>query len=106
MAIKRNNILLLVGSTFLGAVGQLLFKLSLSNSVVYMFVIALAAYIISALVYFYVISQAQLSWAYGVGGLSYIFAVLLAALFIESVPAMRLVGVVIIAGGVLLVALS
>lgn len=71
-----------------------------------MFTIALAAYIISALVYFYVISRAHLSWAYGMGGLSYIFAVIMAAIFVENVPLLRWIGVVVITGGVFLVAIS
>lgn len=49
----------------------------------------------------------HLSWAYSMGGLSYIFAVLLAHLALgESVPFLRWVGVLVIAVGVAMIGLS
>lgn len=103
---KRKNILMLLCSTSLGAVGQFLFKLSVLNSISYtLLVLGVAAYFVSTIVYFFVLSRVHLSWAYGIGGLSYIFAVVLAS-FIEAVPLLRWVGVVVITAGVFLIGLS
>ncbi len=93
-------------STFLGALGQLLFKLSLLNTVLLTFAMGFGVYIISALIYFYVISRAHVSWAYSMGGFSYIFAVILAATFIEHVPPLRWIGTIIITIGVLFIIIS
>ena len=55
--------------------------------------------------YFYVLSRAHLTWVYGIGGLAYIFAVILAN-FIETVPLLRWVGVIVITIGVALIGFS
>ncbi len=103
---KARNILLLLGSTLLGAVGQFLFKYSFLGGGFYMFLLlGLFAYGLSTVIYFYVLSRVSLTWAYGVGGLAYIFAVILAN-FIEAVPPIRWIGVVIITAGVLLIGIS
>ena len=106
MSKKKENLLLLVVSTLLGAVAQLVFKISLNSGEMLLLVLGVGIYLVSSLIYLYVISRVHLSWAYGVGGLSYIFAVLLAALFIEEVPVIRWVGVGIIAIGVFLISAS
>ncbi len=106
---KTRNILVLVGSTLLGAVGQLLFKYSffgISAAHFYLFLaLGLLAYIVSTVLYFYVLSRVHLVWAYGIGGLSYIFTIIFAN-FIENVPMLRWIGVVAIAAGVFLIGLS
>lgn len=104
---KTENITMLLGSTFLGAVGQLLFKYALSVHMLYIISFGIIAYFVSTLIYFYVLTRANLSWAYSVGGLSYIFAVILAAsLLAESVPPLRWLGVIIITVGVVFVGSS
>ncbi len=104
---KAENITMLIGSTFLGAVGQLLFKYALSVHILYIIGAGVFAYFVSTLIYFYVLTRANLSWAYSVGGLSYIFAVILAAaLLAENVPIIRWVGVIIITVGVVFVGSS
>lgn len=104
---KSRNLLMLLGSTSLGAVGQFLFKLSVigSGTVYWLLGLGVLSYIVSTLIYFYVLSRVNLSWAYGIGGLSYIFAVMLAN-FIETVPVVRWVGVVVITAGVFLIGAS
>ena len=106
MSVKRSNVILLFASTLLGASAQLIFKVSISNGALALLALGISLYLVSSLIYFYVISRAHLSWAYGVGGLSYIFAVAFAAIFIEQVPLIRWVGVLIITAGVILVAIS
>lgn len=106
MSIKSRNLILLIASTLLGAVAQLLFKISLNDRVFLLLFGGVVVYLLSSLIYLYVISRSHLSWAYGIGGLSYIFAVGLAAIFIEGVPPVRWVGVGVITVGVLLIALS
>ncbi len=106
MKIKYQNIILLLISTFLGAVGQFFFKFSLSNKLIFAFVFGLIIYGVSSLIYFYVISKAHISWAYGMGGFSYIFAVILASTFIEKIPLLRWIGVIIITSGVFFIIIS
>lgn len=104
---KRNNILMLLGSTLLAAAGQFLFKVSVMGAGVQYVVLSVGvlSYIVSTLIYFYVLSRANLSWTYGIGGLSYIFAVVLANL-IEAVPFARWIGVLVITVGVFLIGSS
>lgn len=107
---KLRNMLLLGGSTALGALGQLLFKLALPTGrpiLIGWLVLGIAAYGIATLAYFYVLSRVHLSWAYGIGGLSYIFATFLAYFVLaENVPPLRWAGVVVITIGVVLIGTS
>ncbi|MCL5112326.1 MAG: EamA family transporter [Candidatus Marsarchaeota archaeon] len=109
MGKKMTNVLLLVASTFLGAVGQLFFKdtfVAAGFSIIPL-LIGLVAYIVSSGIYFYVLSRTHLSWSYSLGGLSYIFTVLFAATLLhESVPLLRWIGVFVITFGVLLIGSS
>ncbi len=105
---KRRNLALLGGSTLLGAVGQLLFKYSFTSSFfVGWLALGVLVYGIATLAYFYVLSRVHLSWAYGIGGLSYIFATFLAYFVLaENVPPLRWFGVIIITIGVVLIGTS
>ncbi len=109
--IKIKYFLLLLASTFTAAIGQLLFKYSFTFSnltLLGLWLLAgLVAYGISTVVYFIVLSRAHLSWTYGVGGLSYIFATIFAyAILMENIPLLRWVGVLIIFIGVAIIGLS
>ncbi|MCL5008093.1 MAG: hypothetical protein M1562_02495 [Candidatus Marsarchaeota archaeon] len=106
MSVKSDNIKMLVVSTLLGAVAQLLFKISLDERLFLLLFGGVLIYLLSSFIYLYVISRSHLSWAYGIGGLSYIFTVVLAAVFIEGVPPIRWAGVVVITIGVMLIAFS
>ncbi|MEM0149906.1 MAG: hypothetical protein QXW10_03365 [Candidatus Micrarchaeaceae archaeon] len=106
---KIKNLSVLLISTFLGAAGQFMFKFSflgigLEHLVVYL-IFGLLLYGLSTVFYFYVLSRAHLTWVYGIGGLAYIFAVIMAN-FIEVVPPLRWVGVIVITIGVALIGLS
>lgn len=105
---KKRNLALLGGSTLLGAAGQLLFKYSFTSSfLIGWLALGILAYGVATLAYFYVLSRVHLSWAYGIGGLSYIFATLLAYFVLaESVPPLRWVGVIVITIGVVLIGTS
>ncbi len=107
MSEKFQNVMVLVCSTFLGAIGQFAFKYSFLFPLykIPIFVLGIAAYGLSTVLYFYVLSRIHLSWAYSMGGLSYIFVIIFAAL-IERVPFVRIVGTLIIACGVFLIGLS
>jgi len=98
-------------STFLGAVGQIFFKIGVVSStslfLVFYVLVGILAYALSTLAYFYVLSRTHLSWAYSFGGLSYIFASVMALLFLsEQVPGLRWVGIGIIALGTFLIGIS
>ncbi len=105
---KTTIILLLVVCTVLGGIGQFLFKLGFTNGQLLLTVGAgLGVYLVSTAIYFYVLSRVHLSWAYGMNGISYILAVVLAATVLaENVPLLRWAGVLVIAVGVALVSVS
>ncbi len=107
---KTINILVLVGSTFLGAIGQLLFKIGVTSYSYYEYVFlaaGLAVYGIATLSYFYVIGRSYLSWAYGFTGLSYVFASFMAFIFLsEQIPLLRWAGIGVITIGTVLIGLS
>ena len=111
---KRKNLAFISIATLLGAFGQLFFKLSFiqGNTAVFGYFglylsLGLAAYVVSSAFYFYVLSRVHLSWAYSIGGIGYVLAVVLAAVIVqESIPPLRWVGVIIITAGVFLVGLS
>jgi uncharacterized membrane protein len=104
---KTRNVAVILVSTFLGAAGQLAFKYALSMNSIYIILIGLVLYGFSTLLYFYVLGRSHLSWAYSMGGLSYIFAVLLAPVLLnESVPPLRWAGVLVITAGVALIGYS
>ncbi len=109
MSEKSTNISMLVFSTLLGATGQFFFKYAFLSSAMSaeLLAVGIAAYLVSTVIYFYVLSRVHLSFAYSMGGISYIFAVILAALFLnEPVPLLRWMGVITIAIGVVLIGLS
>ena len=101
---------LLVFSTLLGGVGQVLFKAGLSDSgsaVLAYVAMGFVVYGISTLAYFYALGRKNLSWAYSFGGLSYIFASVMAYLLLgESISEIRWLGILIIAAGTVLIGLS
>ena len=105
---KIAYVLLLVVSTVLGGIGQLLFKYAfLDGKIALTLGAGLGIYAISTAVYFYILSRVHLSWAYGMSSISYIVAVFLASFFLgENVSILRWGGVLVIAIGVVLVSLS
>ena len=106
---KTRSIGMLLASTLLGAVGQFFFKYAFVNhgSFAILLLIGLLSYAVSTAVYLYVLSRVHLSWAYSVGGISYVFAVVLAYLVLsENIPPLRWVGVLVIAIGVVLIGAS
>ncbi|MDE1851674.1 MAG: EamA family transporter [Candidatus Micrarchaeota archaeon] len=108
---KRFFIVLLVISTFLGSLGQLFFKMGLSDhSETYeiaLIAVGIVAYGSATLAYFYALGRSNLSWAYGFGGLSYVFTSLLAFVVLgEPVTALRVAGIAIIAVGTALIGAS
>lgn len=105
---KTWNIALLVVSTLLGAIGQFFYKYALGSSSLILWIgVGILFYVISTVIYLTVLSRSHLSWAYGLNGLSYIFAtVFAAAILLENVPLLRWAGVGIIFLGVILIGLS
>ncbi len=110
--LKRESLGLLVVSTTLGAIGQVMFKysMSLEHALILtaaIFITGIIAYGISTLFYFYALSKVHLSWAYSIGGLSYIIAVILAAtVLLEKIPLLRWIGVLVITLGLIIVGIS
>ena len=96
-------------TSFLAAVGQLVFKIALLNPAYLVLLLAagLLLYVLSTIYYLFVLSKVHLSWLYGLGGLSYIMAVIMAYFVLgETVSLFRWAGVAIIFIGVVLVGLS
>ncbi|MEM3791509.1 MAG: EamA family transporter [Candidatus Micrarchaeaceae archaeon] len=102
--------LILVFSTFLGAVGQFFFKLGLEESAYAEYALiflGICAYLLSTLFYFFVLGRTQLSWAYSFIGLSYIFTLMLASVFLhERVHVAGWIGVALIFLGTALIGKS
>ncbi len=107
---KSFFVALLVFSTLLGGAGQVLFKAGLSNSgyaLLTYIVMGFVVYGISTLAYFYALGRKNLSWAYSFGGLSYIFASIMAYFLLgESISELRWLGILIIAAGTVLIGFS
>lgn len=104
---KMRNVLFLLCSSFLGAAGQLVFKYALHISSPVSLLLGVVLYGLSTLVYFYVLGRSNLSWAYSMGGLSYIFTVVLSPIVLnETVPLLRWSGVFIIAVGIAFIGMS
>jgi uncharacterized membrane protein len=103
---KKEMLFILILSTFLGSIGQLLFKIGLSSQLYYL-LFGLIAYLLSTVIYLYILGRSHLSWAYGIGSLSYIFASILAFFFLgEQISALRWLGITIIVVGAAFVGLS
>jgi len=107
---KRGYAVMLLASTALGAVGQVLFKVAVTSAETALaeyLILGLAIYAVSTVIYLYVLSRSHLSWAYGFAGLSFVFASLIAAVFLaEPVPPLRWVGIGVITLGTVLIGLS
>lgn len=107
---KVKYALVLGCSTLLGAVAQVAFKHGLNLGglpTAEWLAVGILLYGFSTIVYFYILSRVHLSWAYGIGGLSYIFATLLAFFALsENVPPLRWAGIVVITIGVILIGIS
>ena len=97
---------ILVVSTLLGSVGQLLFKIGLSTHF-YFILLGLVAYMLSTVIYLYILGRSHLRWTYGIGSLSYIFASILAFFILgEQISALRWLGIMIIVAGAAFVGFS
>ncbi|MGC9090015.1 MAG: EamA family transporter [Caldisericia bacterium] len=99
---KNKIFLILIFSTFLGALGQLSFKYSLLNNNIIILLLGVLFYTISSVFYFIALSHADLSWVYSIGGFSYVFVAILSN-FIEKIPIMRWFGIVFIIIGVFII---
>lgn len=105
---KMISLLLILVATILGGVGQFLFKYAFLDGLLLLTVGAgLCVYALSTAFYFYVLSRVNLSWAYGLNGITYILAVVFAATILsEKVPLIRWGGVFVIVAGVVLISIS
>lgn len=107
---KTGYALMLLASTAIGAVGQVLFKIAVVNAgaaLAEYLLLGLTVYAMSTVIYFYVLSRSHLSWAYGFTGLSYVFASFIAFAFLsESVSPLRWAGIAVITLGTILIGLS
>ncbi|MBU7008107.1 EamA family transporter [Phosphitispora fastidiosa] len=113
------TILLIVFNVVLLTSGQILWKigltreggLSLDNMLrvaLSPFILAgLALYVVATVVWFVVLSRAELSYAYPMQSMAYIIGVVAAwLLFKETIPTIRWIGVLVIIAGVVLVSYS
>lgn len=108
---KKFFIVLLIISTFLGSLGQLFFKMGLSSAnetaEIGLIAIGVLVYASSTLSYFYTLGRTHLSWAYGFGGLSYVFTSILAFFVLnEQMTGIKVAGIAAIAIGTALIGAS
>jgi uncharacterized membrane protein len=95
---------IIIVAVLLGSFAQIFLKIGISNLLFLIFGISLN--IISAILYFYVLSKKDLSWSYPFVGLSYVIVNLLSILLGESFSILKFSGSVAIMIGVAFVALS
>ncbi|MFI5412760.1 MAG: hypothetical protein ACHQX1_02620 [Candidatus Micrarchaeales archaeon] len=111
---KTKYIFLLLAAAFLSALGQFFFKYSFNNSssllssqFLIWFIPGFLAYMGATVFYFMVLSRTHLSWTYGIGGLSYVFAIVFANTILnEVIPPLRWLGVATIFLGVIFIGMS
>ncbi|MDE1860324.1 MAG: hypothetical protein KGH72_01255 [Candidatus Micrarchaeota archaeon] len=101
----------LLVSTSLASIGQLLFKLGLSQAGAIQLVsyvcLGIIVYGMSIIAYFYALGRTHLSWGYGFTGLSYAFTALLAYLVLgETIGSMRALGIIAIVIGTVVIGVS
>lgn len=109
---STGQILLKVGTTHLGRVreGQSL-AVGLMESLKGIFtpyiLLGFSAYAISAVIWVWILRQVNLSFAYPMISLSYVLVVLLSAFLLgEKIPAVTIVGLVLISAGVSLIGIG
>ena len=102
---KTKYLIMLFFSTLLSSFGQYFFKFSFISPIFLLFLfVGIVLYAASTIFYLVVLSRAHLSWTYGIGGLSYVFATVFAAtLLMENIPLLRWIGVLVIFVGVVLI---
>lgn len=95
-------------SAVLASAGQLAFKSGVNGGLDWPFLLlGFVLYGCSTLLYLFVLSRTHLSWVYSMGGLSYVFTVILASVVLgEGASLVRWLGVIIIAVGAVLVGRS
>lgn len=108
---KSYLILMLLVSTILSSIGQLSFKLGLSQSLlIYLggyLLIGIVGYGLSTILYLYALGRSHLSWGYSFVGLSYVFTTILAYLVLgENIEELRIVGVIMILIGTVIIGSS
>lgn len=105
---KKLFICMMVLSAVFASLGQLAFKIGVGAGTSLLFiVVGFIGYAISTLLYLYILSRTHLGWVYSMGGLSYVFTVILATLVLgEPANLLRWVGVLIIAVGAVFVGRS
>ncbi len=65
-------------------------------------ILGILFYVFSSIIYFTVLSRADLSWVYSMGGFSYVFVAVLSSL-IENIPLLRELGILFIISGVFII---
>ena len=108
---KLRRAALLLASTGSSAAGQLFFKIGVTSGATSFFLsyiaIGVVAYVLSTVLYLYVLSTTHLSWAYGFVGFSYIFAGILAFAFLgEQISPLRWLGIAVVSLGTLMIGMS
>ena len=116
-SIRKLNVVAVIVSTALSSAGQIFFKYGVLHlSALWIYITSgVFLYIVSTVIYLYVLSRESLSWTYGLGGLGYIFAVVLAVFFLPEGASLlmlntdsilRWMGVIVIAIGVIAIGMS
>lgn len=103
----KKLVLLEVVAVGLGSFANLLFKVGVADFGsafgLALICFGIALYGLSTLIYFFVLSKSDLSWAYSFVGLSYIFVILLSGFIGEAVTFQKIIGGTLITLGVVLV---
>lgn len=100
---NKNGIILMLISSVLVCIGQLFWKLSVDNGILYM-MIGFILYGVGALVMLVAYKFGSLSVLHPVLSLNYIFAILIGSLILnETITPLKIIGIIVITTGVLLI---
>jgi uncharacterized membrane protein len=91
-------------AVLLGSFAQIFLKIGTKDFI--FLAIGIFLYVVSTILYFYVLSKEELSWCYSFVGLSYVIVNILSIILGESFSIFKLLGSLAIAIGVSFVALS
>ena len=107
MSVKALVILIMVFNSLISAGGQLFFKLGVNDRNLIIIFLGLICYGVSLLIWLFVLSKVDLSFAYSLVALTFVFLLIFSRIFLhETISASRIFGSFLIILGIIFVAKS
>ncbi|MEK7127727.1 MAG: EamA family transporter [Patescibacteria group bacterium] len=107
MPVKDLVILIMVFNSLISAGGQLCFKLGVNDRNLVFILLGLICYGVSLLIWLFVLSKVDLSFAYALVALTFVFLLIFSRVFLhETIGIYRIIGSLLIILGIVFVAKS